>query len=238
MRAADLARYPGKDSPLGLRSWGREMRALASCMARPPCFPSGDLPKGGGHTVLVIPGFLTGDWTTARLREFLTRQGYRAEKAGTVFNAGPTARLTQLLERRLDALVQERGERITVMGQSLGGVFARGLAHRRPDAVARVVTLVTPIRFPVTTPLQPFVAAFSRWFDPAWVADAGLIAAAPSVPVTAIYSPEDGIVDWRQCLQEEGPASRNILVHGAHTTMASNPDVQAAVARALASSSA
>jgi dienelactone hydrolase len=125
------------------------------------------------------------------------------------------------------------GEKIILIGQSLGGVLARNLAKKYPDRVAQVVTLCTPIHFPVTTPLAPFAALLAPIHDPSARENMAAIANAPPVPVTAIYSEDDGIVDWRQCLQDESATHRNVHIRGGHTTMGSNPDAQRAIAQAL-----
>jgi pimeloyl-ACP methyl ester carboxylesterase len=234
VNAAILAVPPQAGSALGFGSWTREVRALAACMASPPCYPEEGVPRGQGETVLVIPGFLTGDWTTGRLRGFLARQGYRAEASEVFFNSGPTRGLVEHLERKVLALSDESETPISLIGLSLGGVFARGFAHRYPDRVKRVITLCSPIRFPVTTTLEPFVRALAFLHDAQWVADRERIAAHPKAPVTAIYSQLDGIVDWRQCLQDEAPGYDNIDVPGTHTTMGSHPEAQRIIAQRLA----
>jgi pimeloyl-ACP methyl ester carboxylesterase len=229
---SDAAILPPRGSPLGFTSGLREMGAFWACVLRPQPFAA-DVPRGDGHTVLVIPGFLAGDWTTARLRAFLRRAGYRVETANISFNAGPTPRLLARLDATLLRLSAD-GTRISIVGQSLGGILARSLAARHTARVRSVVTLCSPIRFPITTPLQPFAALLARFQDAAWLADRDQVTRPPGVPVTAIYTEEDGIVDWRQCLQDETAQCRNLRVGGAHSTAGSNPDVQRATAIALA----
>ncbi len=228
---SDAAIRPPKGSPLGAASSLREMGAFWSCVLRPPAFPA-DAPRGDGHTVLVIPGFLAGDWTTARMRAFLRKSGYRTKTARVAFNAGPTPRMLARLDRALLALSADAP--ISIVGQSLGGVLARSLAMRHAGRVRAVVTLGSPIRFPVMTPLHPFATMLTPFQDAAWLADRDHVSRAPGVPVTAIYSEDDGIVDWRQCLQDETDTCRNVRITGAHATMGSNPDVQRAMAIALA----
>lgn len=234
IRSDTLARFPGTGSGLGVFSWAREMRALALTTANPPPFPEGDWAKGDGRIALVLPGIMTGDWATTRLRTFLTRQGYRADGSEIVFNGGPTKTLVAHLERKLKSLTELQGGPIDVMGVSLGGVFARGLAHRFPEHVRQVITMCSPIQFPVTTPLEPFVRALSNFYESGWVEDRARIGARPPVPVTAVYSQVDGIVDWRQCLQVEGPGYENVHIAGPHTTMGSNPLAQRLIAERLA----
>jgi pimeloyl-ACP methyl ester carboxylesterase len=224
---------PPRDSPLGFRSWAREMAHAIAWSIKPPAFPSEALPRGDGDTVLLIPGFLTGDWTMSRLRRFLLSLGYRVEISGLALNLGPTHGLIARLDARLMNLAERDGP-ICVIGQSLGGVLARNLARHHPHAVRSVITLCTPVRFPVTTPLEPFARLLSPLHDPAWVAQRHTIAAPLCVPVTAIYSETDGIVDWRQCLLDAAPGQENLRVDGAHSVMGSNPGAQRAIAHALA----
>jgi len=225
---------PARGSALGVASWMRDLGALASTSLNPPPYPTTPLPRGDGKVVLTIPGFLAGDWTMQRLRGFLEGLGYRVEGSGIVFNAGPTPQALAALDNVLLKVADAHGAPVHLLGQSLGGVLARDLAHRHPKVVRSVVTLCTPIRFPISTPLAPFAQLFAPLHDPAWRERAERIAQHPPAPVTAIYSEEDGIVDWRQCLQDEAPGYLNVKVVGAHSTVGSNPAAQTAVALALA----
>ena len=227
-----VAVSPGRDSPLSLRSWLRDVVSAVAITISPPPFPK-NLPLGDGRTVLLIPGFLTGDWSMTRLAAFLRGLGYNVVLPGVVLNLGPTTKSLA----KLDALffeISARGK-ILVVGQSLGGVFARRLAQRYPERISGIVTLCTPIRFPVITPLEPFVRMVSPLHDKSWVERRDEIARPLSVPVTAIYSEHDGIVDWRQCL-DEATSCENIRIDGPHTTMGSLTQAQIAIANALARS--
>jgi hypothetical protein len=226
-----VAVFPPKDSGLGFESWAREMASLARTTLDPPQFPDQPLPRGQGRTVLLIPGFLSGDWSMARLAAFLRSLDYRVETARVFFNPGPTAGMVARLDETMLRLAKNGP--IHIVGQSLGGVLARHLARRHPDKVCRVVTLCSPIRFPVTTPLEPFTRLLKPFLDPKWVRSRHEIAMPLPVPVTAIYSPEDGIVDWRQCLQDDAPGAENVLVRGTHSAMGSNPKAQIVIALAL-----
>jgi pimeloyl-ACP methyl ester carboxylesterase len=228
----DAAVLPSRSSPLGFVSWLRETVDAVSCSLAPPPYPEEELPRGHGETVLLIPGFLAGDWTMSRLRNFLTGLGYRVEQADIALNLGPTPGLLAQLEAALLRLTAN-GESIALIGQSLGGVMARDLAKRHPGRVARVITLCTPIHFPVTTPLAPFATMLAPLHDDSARASIATIAEPPPVAVTALYSEDDGIVDWRQCLQAETVRHRNIRVGGGHAIMGSNPDAQRAIALAL-----
>ncbi|MGH6872518.1 MAG: esterase/lipase family protein [Rhizomicrobium sp.] len=230
---SDAAILPPKGSHLGLGSASREAGAFWACVLKPPAFPL-DVPRGDGHTVLVIPGFLAADWTTARLRAYLRAIGYRTETARIAFNAGPTPKMLSRLNETLLALAQDGP--VSLVGQSLGGVLARGLAMRHGNKIRALVTLGSPIHFPVTTPLQPFASLLTPLQDKTWLAGLHRLSDSPGMPVTAIYSEDDGIVDWRQCLQDESDLCRNVRVSGAHATMGSNPEVQRTIALALSAS--
>jgi pimeloyl-ACP methyl ester carboxylesterase len=120
------------------------------------------------------------------------------------------------------------------VGISLGGTLAREIAKRRGQCVARVVTIASPIKLPVATPLAPL----AKFASLVWDGDAreaiARVAEPPAVPLTAIVNPKDGIVDWRACIPDPAPNVEVITIEGAHMTMASNPDVQRVVAARLA----
>ena len=114
------AKFPHKDSGLGLQSLAREMEALATVALKPPPFPEGPLPRGDGRIVLVLPGFLAGDWTTARLRDFLRSLDYRVETAEILFNAGPTKSILTRLDAKVASLIAQSKGPIHLVGISLG----------------------------------------------------------------------------------------------------------------------
>ncbi len=224
---------PTPESGLGFASWLREITEAARASLATPHYPE-DLPRGHGETVLLIPGFLAGDWTMHSLRDFLRHLEYRVEFAGVTLNLGPTKGFLPHLEQTVERLCGERGAPIAVIGQSLGGAFARVLAHRHPEKISHVVTLASPVRFPVATPLESIIKLLEPLHGPDVMALREEIERRPPVPVTALYSQDDGIVDWHSCLQDESETCVNIEVSGAHSAMGFNPEAQAAIARALA----
>jgi len=224
---------PAPESRLGLSSLARETRSLLLSFLTSNACPLEGLPRGDGRTVLVIPGFFAGDWaTTAHLRAFLQALGYRTETAGVVFNIGPTPQLLTRLERYLVRLSAEGP--IDLIGQSFGGVLARDLARRHPDRVRRVITLCSPLRVPIATPLAPFVRSLLWLYDRDWLARHAVVEPL-GIPVTAVYTEEDGVIDWRGCLHDEASGGVNVRVSGAHVTIGQNPQALAAIARALSS---
>jgi pimeloyl-ACP methyl ester carboxylesterase len=226
-----LASWPEKGSALGLRSFLGETAGRAGLLSRPPAFPPREaVPRGAGQGVLVIPGFLTGDMTTGRLRAFLTRSGYLADGWGGGINLGPRSKPIQRLKVRVEKLTERTGGKVLLAGVSLGGVFAREIAKMMPEHVAGVATLCSPLQLPVPTPLAPFVTALQRTFDKGLVESALGVPVMPSQPMLVIYSKNDGVVDWRTCVP---PPAKNLTIleipRARHMTIGSNPEAQEAL---------
>src|SRR4051795_2439615 len=117
--------------------WGVFLTAL-------PLSPA--LPRGDHHPVLVLPGLLAGDGSTTAVRGVLRRLGYDVHGWELGRNLGPTEKVVRGMDRRLQELAQRQGRRVSVVGWSLGGIFARTLARRSPHLVRQVVTLGSPFR--------------------------------------------------------------------------------------------
>lgn len=228
-----FAVWPPAGSPVSIRTWWREVTARSLVRADPPDFPE-DAARGVGQRVIVLPGFCAPDLSTIRLRNFLNRQGFAAQPWDCGTNLGPTRTILTSLERQLSEAAEKYGRPISLVGVSLGGTIAREIAKRRPDCVARVVTIASPIKLPVATPLAPL----AKFASLVWDGDAReairRVAEPPPVPLTAIVNPTDGIVDWRACVPDPAPNIEVIAIAGTHMTMPSNPDVQRVVAARLA----
>jgi pimeloyl-ACP methyl ester carboxylesterase len=207
---------------------------LREGFARLTYFPrlpdASSLPPGRGRVVLVIPGFLTTDIVTRRLRRFLQRCGYRPFGWGLGINWGPTPRLSAALRQRLLALRALADDRVSVVGVSLGGLMARDLAYDHPDDVREVITLASPYNLPTASTLEPLMRLATRFYDPA--ADVARLAAPLPVPSVAIFTRDDGLVAWESCRREEANC-RAVEVGGAHVTIYRNPDALRAVAAGL-----
>lgn len=196
-------------------------------------------PRGDGHSVLVLPGFIANDLSTAVLRRYLTRLGYDAHAWKLGRNLGPRAvgREGEKLLDRLHAVHRLRGHKVSLVGWSLGGNMARLLARRAPDIVRQVITLGSPFAgSPKSTNVWRLyqLLAGHRIDDAHTRAHLGEIAAPPSVPTTAIYSHADGIVAWQSCRDPGSALTENIEVHGSHVGLGINPSVLYAVADRLA----
>lgn len=191
-------------------------------------------PDGAGRPVRVFPGMGVGDWTTGTLRRFLVRCGFDARGWGLGRHRPEVPDTLERLLPRLEAWAVDAGGPVALVGWSLGGIVARECARLRPDLVRRVVTLGSPV---VGGLAHTALAGFYR--VQGWpideivrlVADANRVPI--RVPVTAIWSRRDGIVDWRACVDVATPEVENLEVDSAHWGLGLDPDVLLAVARAL-----
>jgi pimeloyl-ACP methyl ester carboxylesterase len=198
----------------------------------PPPFPEGAA-RGDGQPVIVIPGFLSPDVTTARLREFLTRQGFIAHPWTCGLNVGPMRRVVEEVEGQVRETADAAGQPVCLVGVSLGGTIAREVAKSCRGPIARVITLVSPIHLPVTTPLAPLAEAASLLWDMEELEALSAIAEPPPVPVTAVFSRDDGVIDWRASVPAPSEMVETVEVSGPHMTVCSNVQVQRIVADRL-----
>lgn len=192
------------------------------------------LPKGDNHPVLVIPGFGANDISTAPLRSCLKRLGYAVYGWDQGTNLGMKTKVREGLTARLQEIHGTYEEKISLIGWSLGGVFAREFARHMPGMVRQVITLGSPINH---SPDATNVDGLFRRFNPHFKPDLeGFMkrTVAPPVPCTAIYSKSDGVVHWRTSMENEAPNTRNIEVFTSHFGMTSNPLVLKAIAETLA----
>jgi pimeloyl-ACP methyl ester carboxylesterase len=202
---------PAWRRPRGLLSATEPVRALASAGAFAAGLPLLQLaPRGEPHPVLVLPGLMASDASTRVLRTWLRRLGYPVVGWELGRNRGPSQELRDALPRLLDRLAAEHGTAVSIVGQSLGGIFARSLARQAPRQVRQVVSLGSPFgsRDSLAAPLL--------------------------VPSTAVYSRWDGVVHWRACRQQVGPRSENVAVHASHLGMGHDPAVLWVIADRLA----
>lgn len=192
-------------------------------------------PRGDGHHVVAIPPFGAGDAFTTVLRAYLSRLGYRVHKWGSpeilAFH-----RLHQVAVRRLQEVVDTAGDRVSLIGHSLGGIYAREVARAVPDRVRRVITVGSPfggdLRANVVWPMYEAATGTRISSIPDDVLDR--MNEPLPVPATAIYSRSDGVVAWRTCLDAAADDNENIEVPGSHVGLLHNPVVFAVIADRLA----
>lgn len=225
--------WPKAGSPVSLYTGMNEFGALVGATVRPLPFPR-DAVRGNGQPVIVVPGLSSPDLTTARLRLFLKKQGFAAYGWGQGLNIGPTAAAMRRSLADVERLSERHGAKVALIGQSLGGTVAREIAKRRPDCVSRVITLASAIRLPVPTPLAPIIHMIALTWESGADAPMEELQKPPPVPLTALITKDDGIVDWRSCIPEPGPLVDVVEIKGPHMTMGSNPDAQRVVAARLA----
>lgn len=183
--------------------------------------------RGDGHPVLVLPGFTGSDVSTRAMRGFLRRLGYHVHAWRLGRNWGPTDTVIDGLVERFGKLADEHGRRLSLIGHSLGGIYARELARAFPDRVRQVITLGSPVRVRpgLTSNVAPLYRVVSgRHSERAARAPrSGALNLPEGVPLTAIFTRSDGVVDWRGCVLEAGPMRECIEVRGSHTGLIHNP---------------
>jgi len=213
-----------------------ESRVFLELAALVPAYPAlRRAPRGDGHAVLVFPGFMASDFSTRTLRQFLRARGYRAHGWRLGRNLGPTPELATAMAQRLEDVRQRQGGRVSLIGWSLGGIYARELARRFPDDVRQVITLASPFRNVDATNVPAALRAFARRRPlPEEAGYRRLLAAPLPVPTTAIYSRTDGIAAWQSCRTDVGPLSENVEVESSHLGIGHHPVVLLTIADRLA----
>ena len=194
-----------------------------------------NLPQGNGRPVIVIPGFGAGDFETKMLRQSLRRLGYRSVPWKMGRNMGTTSKNRAHLRSELNRLLDVSGQKVSIVGWSLGGVFARELGRKFPEYVHSVVSMGTPFtgehdanilhdifnRISGTEFTADDLEAFNQRKEP------------PGVLSTSIFSKTDGVVSWQCSLEKESALTENIEVKSSHCGLVYNPLAVAALARAL-----
>jgi pimeloyl-ACP methyl ester carboxylesterase len=193
-------------------------------------------PRGTAHGVLVLPGLLATDLSTGPLRRFLRSRGHVVTGWGLGRNVGPTSAILDGMPRVLRQLADATGAPVSVIGWSLGGIYARELGRHHPEPVRQVLTLGSP--FALTDARQSRAdAAFQRRGH---LHAAGRIPSrneiARPIPVrsTAVYSRRDGIVAWQACIAEPSQLHENIEVRCAHLGLGVDPAILWLIADRLA----
>lgn len=195
------------------------------------------LGRGDRHPVLVLPGFTAGDSSTVPLRWTIRSQGYWAHGWRLGPNLGPTEHILDGIRARLTQLHERHGGKVSLVGWSLGGIYARELARSHPGLVRQVITLGSPFR--LTTADRSSVSVLVDRLSPAWSSEVMRLAMEEhdkpglTVPSTAIYTREDGVVRWHACIDEVTDLHENIEVIGSHSGLGFNPAVHVAISDRL-----
>ena len=249
----------GFAGPAGVRSLARESSTVIEAArlfrrSRTDARVRSLLPYAGGHRipphdpVLLVPGFMAGDSTLKAMSFFLRQQGFRTYRAQIRVNVDCTRQVAERLEARLESIATKRDRKVTIVGHSLGGMLARGLAARRPDLVEGIVSMGSPVLAPgavhkvLSWDAQVLARLTRAGFRGMMSADCfggecarlsweeSQLEIDPDLGFTVIYSKRDGIVDWRACLD---PAAEQIEVRTSHCGMAVDPIVMDHVLAAL-----
>lgn len=221
----------------------------AAGLRRSAVFRGTGVPLGEHRPVLLIPGFLAGDASLRTMATWLRRSGYCTHRAGIRANLDCSEEACRRLEARLEHMASRHGERVVVIGQSRGGIFAKALGARRPELVAGVITLGSPLTsqlrvHPVVLAQIGLVATLGSSRVPGLFTHgclrgsccedfrAAMTGTFPAdVGFVSVYSRSDGIVDWRSCL--DPAAQRHVEVRASHIGMGLNTGAYEAVAEAL-----
>jgi pimeloyl-ACP methyl ester carboxylesterase len=212
-----------------------EVRALWEHYAALAMLPAWRMaPRGDGHPVLVLPGLAAGDATTALMRRFLRSRGYAPSGWGQGLNLGLREGVLERTHEKLRDLYLGHGRTVSVIGWSLGGLYARELAKQSPEMVRLCITMGSPFtghpRETNAWRLYEFASGHridSHDFH-------GPLRTAPPVPTTSIWSPSDGVVAWRCSVETRHTLAENIVVSSSHLGLGAHPAALYAIADRLA----
>ena len=180
------------------------------------------VPEGDGHPVLVFPGLMASDTSTKPLRGYLERRGYVTYGWENGSNLGPKDGVLEHCMDRVRQLRRKHGRRLSLIGWSLGGIYARELAKDFPRDVRQVITLGTPFTG------HPKATNAWRLYEIVTGHRIGApeihepLRVSPPVPTTSIYSRTDGVVAWQCSVERSGPHAENIEVEASHFGMGVN----------------
>ena len=190
-------------------------------------------PRGDGHSVLVLPGLMASDVSTRPLRDFLQGRGYDVHGWGLGRNFGLRPNLERQMLSRVAEIRRRSDRKVSLIGWSLGGVYARELAKAVPEQVRVVITLGTPF---TGNPKATNAWRLYEWLTGHRIGAPdihGALRQPPRVPTTSIFSRTDGIVAWQCSVEHPGPISESIEVEASHLGMGFNPLALYAIADRL-----
>jgi triacylglycerol lipase len=215
-----------------------------------PVYWGWGIPHGKGQPVLLVPGFLAGDWMMLELGRWLKRIGYRPYHANIVWNTDCPDLTAKRLEQRAQSIARREGQKIRLVGHSLGGMLSKYVVQESPQIVDRVVTMGSPFRDLVKA--HPAVVGIwdklklkrssvvGRNLKPScgtghctctFVRNM-MLPKKVSPAQFAIFSKKDGVVEWQSCVEEN--EDHNTAVNGSHIGLIIEPNAYRALARRLA----
>jgi pimeloyl-ACP methyl ester carboxylesterase len=222
--------------PLLLALEARAPWELAALFATSPWLKR--LARGDGHPVLVLPGLGANDWSTAPIRAFLKELGYKPYPWEQGLNLGPRAGVIDACEHRLECIFEHHQRPVSLLGWSLGGVYAREIAKANPQWVRSVITLGSPFSGnPKATKLwrvYEWLSGHKTDTTPDLLRQ--LRQPPAGVPTTSIFSRSDGVVSWKASVNPRSPLAENIVIPSSHIGLGFNPLALMAVADRLAQS--
>jgi pimeloyl-ACP methyl ester carboxylesterase len=192
-------------------------------------------PRGDGQPVLVLPGLTTNDTSTVAMRRFLKSKGYATYGWEMGFNFGPRPGVEQGLIDLVNRLHDKYERKVSVVGWSLGGIYARQLGKMLPDKVRQVISMGSPFGGSprATNAWRVYEKVSGQSSHNTDEHMGGAISAPPPVPTTAIYSKTDGVCAWQNCIEARSDIAENIEVKGSHCGLGHHPAVVYAVADRL-----
>jgi hypothetical protein len=192
-------------------------------------------PRGDGHPVLVFPGLVTSDRSTLPLRTFLKNLGYSVHGWELGRNYGLLPGVERRMSERVKKLADQHGQAVSLIGWSLGGIYARQLAKLLPEEVRSVITLGSPFNGDprATNAWRLYEFTSGHKVDDRDLHLGGAISQSPPVPSTAIYSRSDGICAWQTCVENDGPLAESIEVEASHCGLGHHPAAVYAIADRL-----
>ena len=175
--------------------------------------------NGDGHPVLVIPGFMGSGYSTGLLRKFINKLGYKSYDWGLDRNLANFEDL-EFLALKIDNLFDKHNKKVSLIGWSLGGVYARQLAKQKKEKVRQVITMGSPFNGANEPNNARWLYEYIKKREGTAEVDEETLADLPNpapVPTTCIYSKEDGVIPWQVCMElKEDAIHQNVRVHGSH----------------------
>lgn len=194
-------------------------------------------PAGDGHAVIVFPGLSASDGSTLPLRGYLKNLGYDVSGWNQGHNFGPRSGILETAKRQVIDTFKASGHKVSLVGWSLGGIYARELAKLLPEYVRNVITLGTPFAGTHKSTNAWRLYELTSGHDVTRITAHFDLPTAPPMPTTSIFSRTDGVVAWSASIQKaclSHPFTENVEVFASHIGLGFNPSVWWALADRLA----